>query len=132
MCASWTIVSTRSKDSYYVVNTRYHQVRTEKIYYTHETKTNTQTDDRSVMQYVSWWPQQAAWDSNAMNVGYWSKEAEAWYKKRLVEIHSKSKNEKGNSKLKRNADWKNSLKFGNKTIPVLEQTEVIARTTFSK
>src|ERR1700722_1053446 len=54
---------------------------------------------------VSWWPKPSAWLVSALNVGYWSKDCESWFLKRLVAIKN------GEADLKSPSQWKHSIKF---------------------
>ncbi|KAJ3871399.1 hypothetical protein F5051DRAFT_340943, partial [Lentinula edodes] len=36
----------------------------------------------------SWWPRPNSWKTCGLNCGYWSKDAESWFQKRMTNIHN--------------------------------------------
>ncbi|TFK60301.1 hypothetical protein BDN72DRAFT_741368, partial [Pluteus cervinus] len=58
-----------------------------------------------VLADVSWWPKPSAWVTSGLNVGYWSPDAEEWFRKRLASI------QQGQAKLYNAGAWKKAIKF---------------------
>jgi hypothetical protein len=54
---------------------------------------------------ISWWPKPAAWEISGLNVGFWSKDCEAWYQKHLDDIRA------GTAELRSPSKWRHSLRL---------------------
>jgi hypothetical protein len=54
---------------------------------------------------ISWWPKPSAWAGSGLNVGYWSRDCEGWFQKRLALLRE------GKGDLKNPSVWKHSIKF---------------------
>ncbi|KAL0575267.1 hypothetical protein V5O48_006703 [Marasmius crinis-equi] len=57
---------------------------------------------------LSWFPKPGAWKVSSLNCGYWSRDAEVWYQKRLAQI------EEGNANLLNLVKWKENIKYSAK------------------
>lgn len=68
----------------------------------------------------SWWPKQSTWNHSGLNLGYWSRDCENWFQKRLVAIHSNT------AFLRTAGEWKTSLKFHHKSGQLASANECAA------
>ncbi|KAL0569649.1 hypothetical protein V5O48_012311 [Marasmius crinis-equi] len=57
---------------------------------------------------LSWFPKPGAWKVSGLNCGYWSRDAELWYQKRLAQI------EQGDAQLFNLVKWKENIKYSKK------------------
>ncbi|KAJ7430087.1 hypothetical protein B0H11DRAFT_1765721 [Mycena galericulata] len=65
----------------------------------------------------SWWPRPSAWESSALNVGWWTPSCEAWFQKRLETLQA------GTGTLVSHADWRHNLKLERKCGTYVDATE---------
>ncbi|KAL0572756.1 hypothetical protein V5O48_009205 [Marasmius crinis-equi] len=70
---------------------------------------------------VSWFPKPGAWKGSGLNHGYWSRDAEIWYRDRLQKIQG------GNAQLFTNAKWKVLVKFNKNARKILDRAEQFAQ-----
>ena len=77
--------------------------------------------------WISWWPQDSAWNKSGINLGYWSPDAENWFRKRLDEIHS----DNAAVRLRTQTHWKNFtfIKKGNRIFEAFENASDALITT---
>ncbi|KAE9398903.1 hypothetical protein BT96DRAFT_714644 [Gymnopus androsaceus JB14] len=59
--------------------------------------------------FKSWWPRPSSWKLSGLNAGFWSKDAEVWFQKRLEKIR------KNNATIHTNNEWRSSVKFNRET-----------------
>ena len=69
---------------------------------------------------ISWWPKPSAWLGSGLNVGYWSKDCESWFRKRLGDIKA------GKAILRTQSQWRHSLKFTSDCVNVAQKNEQLA------
>ncbi|KAK0478060.1 hypothetical protein EDD18DRAFT_1087068 [Armillaria luteobubalina] len=72
------------------------------------------------MNIISWWPKPSAWETSGLYIGFWSSDCEAWFQRRLDDIHS------GKADLRTLTQWKHSLKFLKQCNKVAQVNEKLA------
>jgi len=60
----------------------------------------------------SWWPKHSVWEKSGLNVGYWTRDCEIWFKNRLEAIRAGTA---GTASLRTSKQWKTSLKLDHRT-----------------
>ncbi|TFK59901.1 hypothetical protein BDN72DRAFT_752055, partial [Pluteus cervinus] len=76
-------------------------------------------ETNKVIADVSWWPKPSAWITSGLNVGYWSPDAEEWFRKRLECI------QRGEAKLYNAGAWKKAIKFRKTALDFSKQHEAL-------
>ncbi|KAK7048795.1 hypothetical protein R3P38DRAFT_2505225, partial [Favolaschia claudopus] len=69
---------------------------------------------------LSWWPKPLAFSHSGLNVGWWSPDCEHWYQQRLAVIQS------GTAKLHTQAEWKNIIRYYQKSREIGTKNELVA------
>ena len=69
---------------------------------------------------LSWWPKPSAWQVSGLNVGYWSRDCEAWFQKHLQLIRD------GGGDLRGPSQWKHSLKFNKASLTTAQVNEELS------
>ncbi|KAL0570959.1 hypothetical protein V5O48_010999 [Marasmius crinis-equi] len=70
----------------------------------------------------SWWPKPAIWRSSGLDCGYWSRDAENWFRSREDQIKDGER-----VKLMTKQEWRGNFKFTRDTVRLRERYEEVAK-----
>ena len=68
---------------------------------------------------VSWWPRSLAWEVSGLNCGYWSRDAEGWFKARLEKIRIAPQS----IKLLSHNEWRGNIRFNRDALKLSKNNE---------
>ncbi|KAF9269027.1 hypothetical protein L218DRAFT_916545 [Marasmius fiardii PR-910] len=90
------------------------------VYYVKNRSDRDWGDKKYASSHKSWFPRPGAFNAGSLNVGFWSKDCEKWYQRRLMEIRS------GKAQLMNASRWRSAMQFNHRTPRIVDKNQEVA------